>query len=119
MSNFTVVPIYRGYNTKYSAPSFQVDASNSNEAKNLAIKNSALGRFPQWDFHVIKTDNIKANAYVRTKRPTRDPKSKSQLGKIKTGHDNSRPVRRGLRRLSIAKGSNGVGSKVAGAIKMW
>lgn len=119
MSNFTVVPIYRGYNTKYSAPSFQVDANSPNDAKSMAIRNSALGRFPEWDFHVIKTENIKVTLGVRTKKPTRNPKSKSQLGKIKTGHDNSRPVRRGLRRLSIAKGSNSVGSKVAGAIKMW
>jgi len=119
MSTFTAVPIYRKENLKYNAPAFQVEANDANEAKDIASKKSGLGRFDEWNFHVIETSKIKKSYASTVKRPKANPNSKSQLGKIKTGHTNSRPVRRGLRRLAIASGSTEKGCIKAGAIKMW
>lgn len=121
MSTFTAVPIYRKENLKYNAPAFQVEANDANEAKDIASKKSGLGRFDEWNFHVIETSKIKKSYANKVKRPKADPNSKSQLGKSIAGHGhtNSRPVRRGLRRLAIASGSTEKGCKKAGSIKMW
>ena len=119
MKSFTVVPCYKTLTARYNAPTFQVEANDSKEAGSLA-KSSALGRFENWSFHVIETGKIQRNFKSReNKLNKKDPKSKSQLGKLITGHSDSRPVRRGLRRLSINKAGSDKSNKVAGAIKMW
>ena len=115
MGIYKVTPIYKNGQEKYNAPAFYAEASNQNEA----TKQSGLSRFPEWDFHVIDVNKIMKRPSWRTKKPSIDPKSKSQLGKIKTGHQDSRPVRRGLRRLASASGNTEKGCRKAGAIKMW
>jgi len=124
MSTFTVVPIRKGINS-YNAPIFYVEASGSKDAQQEAINKSGLARFPEWSFHVIETSKDRnshsfKNAMNKSKVINkRDPNSKSQIGKKKTGHSNSRPVRRGLRRLAWALGYNDSSMTKAGAVKMW
>ena len=124
MKQFTVVPIYTQGMVRYNAPTFYVNSDNSKNAQEEAVKNSGLSRFPEWSFHVIETskDNnseiFKSKSKLKVKQKI-DKNSKSQRGKVKTGHSNSRPVRRGLRRLAVAKGYCDNSMKMAGAIKMW
>jgi len=120
MSQFTVVPIYKSGLTRYSAPAFYVESSNTKDANEVAIKQSGLSRFPEWHFHVIETSKVKREFKgVVAPAKKKDPNSKSQLGKKKTGHSDSRPVRRGLRRLGEKRGRSNQSDKTAGAIKMW
>ncbi len=119
MAFYTILPLYKSITDKYNAPTFQVDVHDSKSAMEAA-KKSALGRFEDWSFHVIQTDKIQRNfANKFNKKPKADSNSKSQLGKKITGHSDSRPVRRALKRLSIARGGSDKNCKVAGAMKMW
>ncbi len=98
MSTFTVLPIDRSGIEKVHAPVFYVDANDQIDAMSQA-KKSALGRFNNWDFHVIKTREFERGRKSKFKKKLEVNKnSKSQQGKLKTGHTNSRPVRRKLRR---------------------
>lgn len=117
MSQFVIIPKFKGENTHYEAPTMFVDAMNHNEATRIA-ENSALARFPGWSFHInIYNPNLKTR--VRTKKREIDINSNSQKGKKITGHSNSRPLRRALKRLSC-KGKNETGSHhKAGSMKMW
>lgn len=118
MAYYTVLPLYKSLTDKYNAPTFQVESHDSKSAMEAA-KKSSLGRFEEWSFHVIQTDKIQRNFLNKKQNSKLDSKSKSQRGKKITGHDNSRPVRRALKRLSIARGSSDKNCKIAGAMKMW
>lgn len=119
MSDFIIIPSYKSKenpNVRYSAPAMIVDAGSQEQAVKIA-QDSALGRFTEWSFHVA-TYFPKKNFGAVAKKNERNPASKSQKGKLITGHNFSRPLRRGLRRL----GENGKvvdGCKNKGAIKMW
>lgn len=108
MSKFAVTPMYKSSTARYNAPTFFVEEKEE-------VRNSALSRFPEWHFNIIEVSKIKKQTNVVAPKRQKDPNSKSQKGKLKTGHSDSRPVRRALKRLSIAKS----GGAKAGAMKMW
>lgn len=118
MSQYVIIPKFKGENTHYEAPTMFVEAMNHNEANNIA-ENSALARFPGWTFHVnIYNPKLKSGKVIAKKKEI-NPNSFSQQGKKITGHQNSRPLRRALKRLSC-KGRNETGSHhKAGSMKMW
>lgn len=112
MSKYAVTPMYKSSTARYNAPTFFVEDKEE-------VKNCALSRFPEWHFNIIEVSKIKKTINVVAQKKQKDPNSKSQKGKLKTGHSDSRPVRRGLRRLAHAQGGINDGGRKAGAIKMW
>jgi len=119
MKTFTVVPIIKDGNCKYNAPCFYVDAIDNASAFKEAKSKSGLARFTNCNFHIIETSKVKKPKPKLKIKNKLDENSKSQIGKKITGQSNSRPVRRALRRLSIARGVKIEGAKIAGAMKMW
>lgn len=103
MSLYIVIPKTTQLGYSYNAPIMLIEANSQQEA----ISKSGLSRFPEWTFHVNtfhKKERIKTKMVIET-----NPNSKSQKGKLATGHSESRPQRRAIRRKN-AKGSNQTGS---------
>lgn len=117
MSTFTIKPVYKTAETRYDAPTMIVEAGTYNEAVQMA-KNSALGRFHEWTFAVNPFQQKIFGKGIFKKKEI-NPNSKSQLGKKKTGHEDSRPVRRAIKRLSIAKISVTDSHHKGGSINHW
>lgn len=122
MSKFVVIPKYRNkenVNVRYDAPAFFIEANDGKEAEIIAKEKSGLSRFPEWFFYITGEDYLGKHRHnaVAPKRNS-DKNSKSQIGKTKTGHDNSRPLRRALKRLS-SKANATDGGRKGGAMKMW
>lgn len=106
MSTFTIRPRYRDLGYDYNAPVMIIEATTHNEAIEIA-KNSSLGRFDKWTFHVetFTPKKIFKRMKVFVNRST--PNSKSQNGKIKNNQELSRPQRRAARRVQMGSYPNG------------
>lgn len=108
MSRFVVIPKYRGENLiRYDAPAFFIEANDGKNAEIVAREKSGLSRFPEWFFYITGDEYVFKNYNVVAKQRERNPKSKRQLGKIKTGHSESRCNRRAKKRGNV------------GAMKRW
>lgn len=116
MSTFTVRPRYRELGYDYNAPVMIIEATKHNEAIEIA-KNSSLGRFPEWSFHVEPFHKKEIHKRWRKFVDRTDNNSKSQKGKLVTGQGLSRPQRRALRRKQM--GSYPQGCKQTTKFKCW
>lgn len=117
MGTFTIKPVYKTAEIRYDAPTMIVEAGSYDQAVEIA-RNSSLGRFPNWTFAVNPFQQKNRFKSGNGIRPT-NPQSKSQLGKKITGHSNSRPLRRALKRLGIARIKVTDSNHKGGSMKCW
>lgn len=120
MPKFIIIPKYQSkdnINVSYNAPSMFIEASGQDTAIMIA-ESSALSRFDEWSFHVATFFEKKRHSGIVPSKKA-DPKSKSQKGKSKNGLDNSRQVRRALRRLAEKKGNQSGSHHKGGSMQMW
>jgi len=106
MSTFTIKPRFRELGYDYNAHIMIIEAQTQNEALETA-KNSSLGRFDNWTFHVEPFNQKKIHKGFRAFIDMTDKTSRSQEGKRINKMELSRPQRRALRRTQMGNYTNG------------